>query len=192
MVVVDYMDMKVCGWVGLVDIIDDSCFGYIDMVLVVCLLGLVLKFFIYVMVMDEGLIYLVLLLQDVLWCFSDYCFGNFDSGFYGLVSVSEVLVWLLNLLVVQVFEVYGLKCFVVNLCNVGLFLMLFVGVELNLLLIFGGVGVWLEDIVVVYSVFVCYGKVVWLCLKLSDLLIECVLMLFGVVWIVWCILVGEV
>lgn len=61
-------------------------------------------------------------------------------------------------------EVYGSKWFVVKLRNVGLLLYLFNGVALNFLFIFGGVGVKLEDMVVVYIVFVCYGKVGKLCL----------------------------
>lgn len=62
MIVVDYIDMCVCGWVGLVDFNDDLCFGYVDMVNLIWLSGLVFKLFVYGLVLDEGLIYLVLLL----------------------------------------------------------------------------------------------------------------------------------
>lgn len=62
MIVVDYIDMRVRGWVGSVDFNDDLRFGYVDMVNSIRSLGLVFKSFVYGLALDEGLIYSVLLL----------------------------------------------------------------------------------------------------------------------------------
>ena len=97
MIVVDHTNMKVRGWVGSVDIGDDSRFGHIDMVSAIRSPGSVLKPFVYGMALDEGLIHPASLLQDVPRRFSDYRPGNFDSGFHGPVSASDALVRSLNL-----------------------------------------------------------------------------------------------
>ncbi|XNM65770.1 hypothetical protein ACLK2E_13995 [Escherichia coli] len=54
MIVVDHTNMKVRGWVGSVDINDDSRFGHIDMVSAIRSPGSVLKPFVYGMALDEG------------------------------------------------------------------------------------------------------------------------------------------
>lgn len=53
-IVVDHTDMKVRGWVGSVDINDDSRFSHVDMVSAVRSPGSVLKPFIYGLALDEG------------------------------------------------------------------------------------------------------------------------------------------
>jgi penicillin-binding protein 1C len=143
MIVVDHTNMKVRGWVGSVDINDDSRFGHIDMVSAIRSPGSVLKPFVYGMALDEGLIHPASLLQDVPRRFSDYRPGNFDSGFHGPVSASDALVRSLNLPAVQVLEAYGPKRFAARLRNAGLPLMLPAGAEPNLSLILGGAArVW--------------------------------------------------
>ncbi|WP_376751119.1 penicillin-binding protein 1C, partial [Kosakonia cowanii] len=101
-IVVDHTDMKVRGWVGSVDINDDSRFSHVDMVSAVRSPGSVLKPFIYGLALDEGLIHPASLLQDVPRRVGDYRPGNFDSGFHGPVSMNEALVRSLNLPAVQV------------------------------------------------------------------------------------------
>ncbi|MDF3009188.1 MAG: penicillin-binding protein, partial [Enterobacter kobei] len=120
MIVVDHTDMKVRGWVGSVDINDDSRFSHVDMVTAVRSPGSVLKPFIYGLAMDDGLIHPASLLQDVPRLSGDYRPGNFDSGFHGPVSMSEALVRSLNLPAVQVLEAYGPKRFAGRLRNAGL------------------------------------------------------------------------
>ena len=111
MIVVDHTDMKVRGWVGSVDINDDTRFSHVDMVNAIRSPGSVLKPFIYGMALDDGLIHPASLLQDVPRKTGDYRPGNFDSGFHGPVSMSEALVRSLNLPAVQVLEAYGPKRF---------------------------------------------------------------------------------
>lgn len=65
MIVVDHTDMRVRGWVGSVDLNDDSRFGHVDMVNAIRSPGSVLKPFVYGLALDEGLIHPASLLQDV-------------------------------------------------------------------------------------------------------------------------------
>ncbi|MGE9665221.1 penicillin-binding transpeptidase domain-containing protein, partial [Escherichia coli] len=90
------------GWVGSVDMNDDSRFGHVDMVNAIRSPGSVLKPFVYGLALDDGLIHPASLLQDVPRRTGDYRPGNFDSGFHGPVSMSEALVRSLNLPAVQV------------------------------------------------------------------------------------------
>lgn len=110
--------------------------------------------------------------------------GNFDVVFNGLVSLVIVLWLLLNVFVVDLLDWVGLVCFVVWLLYVGIILCFLCGSSLNLLLILGGIGVWLEDLVGVFVVFNCNGIVGWVCYIVDDVVIEWWLMLLGVVWII--------
>ena len=92
MIVVDHTDMRVRGWVGSVDLNDDSRFGHVDMVNAIRSPGSVLKPFAYGLALDEGVIHPASLLQDVPRRTGDYRPGNFDSGFHGPISMSEALV----------------------------------------------------------------------------------------------------
>ncbi|KFC06632.1 penicillin-insensitive transglycosylase/transpeptidase [Trabulsiella guamensis ATCC 49490] len=190
-VVVDHTSMKVRGWVGSVDITDNSRFGHIDMVSAVRSPGSVLKPFIYGLALDDGLIHPASLLQDVPRRFSDYRPGNFDSGFHGPVSMSDALVRSLNLPAVQVLEAYGPKQFAGRLRNAGLPLILPAGAEPNLSLILGGAGARLENIVAAYSAFARHGKAGQLRLLASDPLRERPLLSPGSAWIIRRILAGE-
>ncbi|WP_200550171.1 peptidoglycan glycosyltransferase PbpC [Kosakonia sp. LAM2021] len=190
-IVVDHTDMKVRGWVGSVDINDDSRFSHVDMVSAVRSPGSVLKPFIYGLALDEGLIHPASLLQDVPRRVGDYRPGNFDSGFHGPVSMNEALVRSLNLPAVQVLEAYGPKKFAGNLRNVGLPLILPTGAEPNLSLILGGAGARLEDIAAAYTAFAREGKAGSLRLTPDAPLMERRLMSPGAAWIIRRILAGE-
>ncbi|HEY2451627.1 MAG TPA: peptidoglycan glycosyltransferase PbpC [Scandinavium sp.] len=191
MIVVDHTNMKVRGWVGSVDISDDSRFGHVDMVSAVRSPGSVLKPFIYGLAMDDGLIHPASLLQDVPRRFSDYRPGNFDSGFHGPVSMSDALVRSLNLPAVQVLEAYGPKQFAARLRNAGLPLILPNGAEPNLSLILGGAGARLADITAAYSAFARHGQAGRLRMLPGDPLIERPLLSPGSAWIIRRILAGE-
>ncbi|RAU53000.1 penicillin-binding protein 1C [Pseudocitrobacter sp. RIT415] len=191
MIVVDNSTMQVRGWVGSVDISDDSRFGHIDMVSAIRSPGSVLKPFVYGMAMDEGLIHPASLLQDVPRRVGDYRPGNFDSGFHGPVSMSEALVRSLNLPAVQVLEAYGPKQFAARLRNAGLPLILPAGAEPNLSLILGGAGARLADITAAYSAFARHGKAGRLRLLADDPLVERPLLSPGSAWIIRRILAGE-
>nr|WP_318256897.1 peptidoglycan glycosyltransferase PbpC [Enterobacter kobei] len=191
MIVVDHTDMKVRGWVGSVDINDDSRFSHVGMVTAVRSPGSVLKPFIYGLAMDDGLIHPASLLQDVPRLSGDYRPGNFDSGFHGPVSMSEALVRSLNLPAVQVLEAYGPKRFAGRLRNAGLPLILPAGAEPNLSLILGGAGARLADITATYSAFARQGKAGALRLLPSDPLVERPLLSPGSAWIIRRILASQ-
>ncbi|WP_312274623.1 peptidoglycan glycosyltransferase PbpC [Pseudescherichia sp.] len=191
MIVVDHTTMKVRGWVGSVDINDDTRFSHVDMVTAIRSPGSVLKPFVYGLAMDEGLIHPASLLQDVPRLAEDYRPGNFDSGFHGPVSMSEALVRSLNLPAVQVLEAYGPKRFAARLRNAGLPLALPAGAEPNLSLILGGAGATLADITAAYSAFARHGKAGYLRLQPSDPLVERPLMSPGAAWIIRRILASQ-
>ncbi|WP_204526155.1 peptidoglycan glycosyltransferase PbpC [Citrobacter cronae] len=191
MIVVDHTDMSVRGWVGSVDMNDDSRFGHVDMVNAIRSPGSVLKPFIYGLALDDGLIHPASLLQDVPRRTGDYRPGNFDSGFHGPVSMSEALVRSLNLPAVQVLEAYGPKRFAASLRNVGLPLYLPAGAAPNLSLILGGAGARLDDMVAAYSAFARHGKAGKLRLQPADPLLERPLMSAGAAWIIRRIMADE-
>lgn len=191
MIVVDHTNMKVRGWVGSVDIADDSRFSHVDMVNAIRSPGSVLKPFIYGMALDDGLIHPASLLQDVPRRTGDYRPGNFDSGFHGPVSMSEALVRSLNLPAVQVLEAYGPKRFAALLSNAGLPLLLPAGAQPNLSLILGGAGARLADITAAYSAFARHGKAGRLRVQPDDPLVERPLLSPGAAWIIRRILANE-
>ncbi|WP_419146406.1 peptidoglycan glycosyltransferase PbpC [Leclercia adecarboxylata] len=191
MIVVDHTNMKVRGWVGSVDINDDSRFSHVDMVSAIRSPGSVLKPFVYGLAMDDGLIHPASLLQDVPRRTGDYRPGNFDSGFHGPISMSEALVRSLNLPAVQVLEAYGPKKFAGMLRNVGLPLLLPAGAQPNLSLILGGTGARLEDIAAAYSAFARQGRAGKLRLQPADPLLERPLLSPGSAWIIRRILANE-
>ena len=191
MIIVDHTTMKVRGWVGSVDINDDTRFSHVDMVTAIRSPGSVLKPFVYGLAMDEGLIHPASLLQDVPRLAEDYRPGNFDSGFHGPVSMSEALVRSLNLPAVQVLEAYGPKRFAARLRNAGLPLTLPAGAEPNLSLILGGAGATLADITAAYSAFARHGKAGYLRLQPNDPLVERPLMSPGAAWIIRRILASQ-
>ncbi|MFH3156500.1 peptidoglycan glycosyltransferase PbpC [Citrobacter portucalensis] len=191
MIVVDHTDMSVRGWVGSVDMNDDSRFGHVDMVNAIRSPGSVLKPFVYGLALDDGLIHPASLLQDVPRRTGDYRPGNFDSGFHGPVSMSEALVRSLNLPAVQVLEAYGPKRFAASLRNVGLPLYLPAGAAPNLSLILGGAGARLEDMAAAYSAFARQGKAGKLRLQPGDPLLERPLMSAGAAWIIRRIMADE-
>lgn len=189
--VVDHTTMEVRGWVGSVDINDQSRFGHVDMVTAIRSPGSVLKPFAYALALDDGLIHPTSLLQDVPRRFGDYRPGNFDTGFHGPVSMSEALVRSLNLPAVQVLEAYGPKRFAAKLRNVGLDLRFPAGSEPNLSLILGGGGARLDQIVAAYSAFARHGRAAQLRLQPGQPLVERPLMSAGAAWIIRRVLAGE-
>lgn len=191
MIVVDHATMKVRGWVGSVDINDESRFSHVDMVSAIRSPGSVLKPFVYGLAMDDGLIHPASLLQDVPRRTGDYRPGNFDSGFHGPISMSEALLRSLNLPAVQVLEAYGPKKFAGKLRNVGLPLILPAGAQPNLALILGGAGARLQDIVAAYSAFARHGNAARLRLLPGDPLVERPLMTPGAAWIIRRILANQ-
>ncbi|NDO79464.1 penicillin-binding protein 1C [Citrobacter sp. NCU1] len=191
MIVLDHTDMSVRGWVGSVDMNDDSRFGHVNMVNAIRSPGSLLKPFVYGLALDEGLIHPASLLQDVPRRTGDYRPGNFDSGFHGPVSMSEALVSSLNLPAVQVLEAYGPKRFAAKLRNAGLPLYLPAGAAPNLSLILGGAGAKLDEMTAAWSAFARHGKAGALRLQPDSPLQERPLMSPGAAWIIRRIMADE-
>jgi len=191
MLVVDHTDMRVRGYVGSVDLRDDSRFGYVDMIASVRSPGSLLKPFIYGMALDDGLIHGESLLQDVPRRFGDYRPGNFDSGFHGPVSASEALKRSLNLPAVQLLDALGPKSVTARLRNVGLNLRFPPGAEPNLSLALGGTGTRLDELVAAYSAFARQGNAAQLRWLADQPLRQRRLLSPGAAWIVRRMLAGE-
>ncbi len=191
MLVVDHTDMRVRGYVGSVDLRDDSRFGHVDMIASVRSPGSLLKPFIYGMALDDGLIHGESLLQDVPRRFGDYRPGNFDSGFHGPVSASEALKRSLNLPAVQLLDALGPKSVTARLRNVGLNLRFPPGAEPNLSLALGGTGTRLDELVAAYSAFARQGNAAQLRWLADQPLQQRRLLSPGAAWIVRRMLAGE-
>lgn len=190
MIVVDHTSMKVRGWVGSVDINDDSRFSHVDMVNAIRSPGSVLKPFIYGMALDDGLIHPASLLQDVPRKTGDYRPGNFDSGFHGPVSMSEA--WC----VPQPACGAGSgsvrpKTFCRNAEQRGITAHSACGSTAQPLPDPGGAGARLADIAAAYSAFARQGKAGRLRMQPGDPLIERPLLSQGAAWIIRRILANE-
>lgn len=81
MIVVDHTDMRVRGWVGSVDMNDDTRFGHVDMVSAIRSPGSVLKPFVYGLALEDGLVHPASLLQDVPRRTGDYRPGILTAVF---------------------------------------------------------------------------------------------------------------
>ncbi len=191
LLVVDHTSMKVRGYVGSVDLNDDSRFGHVDMISSVRSPGSILKPFVYGMAVDDGLIHAESLLQDVPRRFGDYRPGNFDSGFHGPVSASEALSRSLNLPAVQLLDAYGPKRFTAAMRSAGIPLRFPATAEPNLSLVLGGTGTRMDEVVAAYSVFARHGNVAALRFQPDQPLTERPLMSPGAAWVIRRILAGE-
>lgn len=189
--VVDHTTMKVRGYLGSVDLNDDSRFGHVDMISSVRSPGSVLKPFVYGLAIDDGLIHAESLLQDVPRRFGDYRPGNFDTGFHGPVSASEALSRSLNLPAVQLLDAYGPKRLTAALRNAGLRLRFPAAVEPNISLVLGGTGARMDEIVAAYSAFARHGKAAQLRFLPEQQLEQRALMSPGTAWVIRRILAGE-
>ena len=189
--VVDHITMKVRGYLGSVDLNDDSRFGHVDMISSVRSPGSVLKPFVYGLAIDDGLIHAESLLQDVPRRFGDYRPGNFDTGFHGPVSASEALSRSLNLPAVQLLDAYGPKRLTAALRNAGLRLRFPAAVEPNISLVLGGTGARMDEIVAAYSAFARHGKAAQLRFLPEQQLEQRALMSPGTAWVIRRILAGE-
>lgn len=191
LLIVDHTNMKVRGYLGSVDLNDDSRFGHVDMISSVRSPGSILKPFVYGLAIDDGLIHAESLLQDVPRRFGDYRPGNFDSGFHGPVSASEALSRSLNLPAVQLLDAYGPRRFTAALRNAGVNLRFPPAVEPNLSLILGGTGTRMDEVLSAYSAFARHGNVAALRFLPEQGLEERPLLSPGAAWVIRRILAGE-
>ncbi|PCJ16774.1 MAG: penicillin-binding protein 1C [Candidatus Cloacimonadota bacterium] len=96
-IVYDHINKKVIVWLGSQNFHDKKSFGQNDGVLAKRSPGSTLKPLIYAAAIDEGLISPKQLLLDIPMQYQNYTPKNFDSKFYGLVSVKEALNLSLNI-----------------------------------------------------------------------------------------------
>lgn len=149
--VVDNRDLSALAYVGSGAFGDEARLGHVDMVRAWRSPGSTLKPFLYGLALDDGLIHSESLLIDAPQSFGGYRPGNFDLAFNGPVGAAEALRLSLNVPAVDLLDRVGPKRFAARLANAGLSLRVPRGVEPNLSLILGGVGVRMEDLVGAYA-----------------------------------------
>ena len=151
LLVVDNATLEALAYVGSAAFGDDARLGHVDMVRAWRSPGSTLKPFLYGLALDDGLIDSESLLIDAPQSFGDYRPGNFDMTYHGPVGAAEALRQSLNVPAVDLIDRLGPKRFAARLANAGLAMRLPRGVDPNLSVILGGVGVRMQDLVGAYT-----------------------------------------
>lgn len=151
LLVVDNETLEARAYVGSAAFGDEQRLGHVDMVRAWRSPGSTLKPFLYGLALDDGLIDSESLLIDAPQSFGTYRPGNFDMAYNGPIGAAEALRLSLNVPAVDLIDRIGPTRFAGRLANAGLELRLPRGVEPNLSVILGGVGVRMEDLVGAYT-----------------------------------------
>jgi penicillin-binding protein 1C len=151
LLVVDNASLEARAYVGSGAFGDEQRLGHVDMVRAWRSPGSTLKPFLYGLALDDGLIDSESLLIDAPQSFGTYRPGNFDMAYNGPIGAAEALRLSLNVPAVDLIDRIGPTRFAARLANAGLELRLPRGVEPNLSVILGGVGVRMEDLVGAYT-----------------------------------------
>lgn len=151
LLVVDNTNLEARAYVGSGAFGDEQRLGHVDMVRAWRSPGSTLKPFLYGLALDDGLIDSESLLIDAPQSFGTYRPGNFDMAYNGPIGAAEALRLSLNVPAVDLIDRIGPVRFAARLANAGLDLRLPRGVEPNLSVILGGVGVRMEDLVGAYT-----------------------------------------
>ncbi len=134
--------------------------GFVDMVTAVRSPGSTLKPFIYGMAFDRGIAHPQTRILDAPRRFGAYAPSNFMDVFHGDVTVAEALRRSLNVPAVAVLNRLGPVRFSDHLQRAGAHLHLPGEKKAGLALALGGVGMSLEDLVMLYSALASDGKAV--------------------------------
>jgi penicillin-binding protein 1C len=131
----------------------DRVGGYLDMTRAVRSPGSTLKPFIYALAFDDGISAPETLIEDAPRRFSGYLPENFDRRFHGELRVSEALMHSLNLPAVATLERVGAARFAASLQSAGAHPRLprSNSADPGLALALGGVGMTLEELVMLYA-----------------------------------------
>jgi len=149
--VVDNETGEVHARVASADYFDASRAGQVDMTQALRSPGSALKPFIYGLGFEDGLIHPETLIDDRPIRYGSYAPENFDLSFQGTVTVRKALQLSLNVPAVTVLDRVGASRFTARLVQAGGSLVLPRGEAPGLAMGLGGVGVTLNDLVMLYA-----------------------------------------
>ena len=142
--------------------------GQVDMTQALRSPGSTLKPFIYGLGFEDGFIHPETLVDDRPVRYGNYAPENFDLTFQGTVSVRRALQMSLNVPAVAVLDNVGASRFTARLAQAGGALVLPKGEVPGLAMGLGGVGVRLNDLVMLYAGFPRFGTTLPLTERYSD------------------------
>ena len=137
--------------VGSADFFDNARAGQVDMTRALRSPGSTLKPFIYGLGFEDGLIHPETLIDDKPARFGNYMPENFDLTFQGTVTVRRALQFSLNVPAIAVLDKVGVNRLNARLTQAGASLVLPTGEAPGLAMGLGGVGVTLDDLVMLYA-----------------------------------------
>jgi len=148
---VDNATGEVRARVGSADFFDSVRAGQVDMTRALRSPGSTLKPFIYGLGFEDGLIHPETLIDDRPIPFGNYMPENFDLTFQGTVTVRRALQFSLNVPAIAVLDKVGVSRLSARLTQAGASLVLPTGEAPGLAMGLGGVGVRLNDLVMLYT-----------------------------------------
>jgi penicillin-binding protein 1C len=157
---VDNASGEVRARVGSADFLDARRAGQVDMTQALRSPGSTLKPFIYGLGFEDGLIHPETLIDDRAVRFGAYVPENFDLTFQGVVTVRRALQLSLNVPAIAVLDRIGVSRLSARLMQAGAALVLPTGEAPGLAMGLGGVGVTLNDLVMLYAGLARLGSVV--------------------------------
>jgi len=166
--VVDNETGEVHARVASSDYFDMSRAGQVDMTQALRSPGSALKPFIYGLGFEDGLIHPETLIEDRPIRYGSYAPENFDLSFQGTVTVRRALQLSLNVPAVAVLDRVGASRFTARLAQAGGALVLPRGEAPGLAMGLGGVGVTLNDLVMLYAGVARLGNTIALTERVDD------------------------
>jgi penicillin-binding protein 1C len=161
LLVVANRDRRVLAYVGASDFFDPRRAGQVDMVRAVRSPGSTLKPLVYGLGFDDLLIHPETVIEDVPTRFGGYSPTNFRNTYAGQLTVREALQQSLNIPAVAVLEQVGPARVAARLREVGLPLHWSAAhPQPGLPLVLGGVGMTLEELVMLYAGFANGGSII--------------------------------
>ncbi len=148
---VDNASGKVLARVASSDYFDASRAGQVDMTAALRSPGSTLKPFIYGLGFEDGFIHPETLIDDRPVRYGGYMPENFDLTFQGTVTVRRALQLSLNVPAIAVLDKVGVNRLSARLTQVGAALVLPTGEAPGLAMGLGGVGITLNDLVMLYA-----------------------------------------
>jgi penicillin-binding protein 1C len=165
---VDHETGEVQARVASSDYFDLSRAGQVDMTQALRSPGSALKPFIYGLGFEDGLIHPETMIDDRPIRFGGYAPENFDLSFQGTVTVRRALQLSLNVPAVAVLDRVGASRFTARLAQAGGALVLPRGEVPGLAMGLGGVGVTLNDMVMLYAGVARLGDTIALTERMDD------------------------
>jgi len=176
--------------VGSADFFDKRRAGQVDMTEALRSPGSTLKPFIYGLGFEDGFIHPETLIDDRPIRFGNYVPENFDLSFQGTVTVRRALQFSLNVPAIAVLDRVGVSRLRARLSQAGASLVLPTGEAPGLAMGLGGVGVRLNDLVMLYAGLARLGVAVPLTERAGDTVRPVQLLDPVAAWYVGNILVG--